>query len=144
MALNRSQAALAVAPRSGRHLVNVGLLATDTSGNMKEPLDDAFMALGVAYADLPAASVEETDLPKFLAVVEVAILNRALIEASGFADVAATEFGVSKKRNQIVQNLERALDKAERAAAPYGVVGITQFMTSGIYRIDGIEPEATA
>lgn len=142
MALTRAQAATAVANRSGRALVNVGLATTDTAGALKEPLDDTFLALGVPYANLATATVQDDDLGKFLAVAAVFVLRRALDEASGFADVAATGLGVSKRKSQIVQNLTMLLARAEAAAEAYGVTGMVGTMTSGVYIVDIIEPEA--
>ena len=143
-ALSRATLTTALANRSGRALVGVGLLATDTAGNMKEPLDDTFLALGTAYSGLATATYDDSALPKFLAVGAVYVLRRALEEAVGFADVSATELGASKKKSQIVANLETQLARAESAAVPYGVTGLNPVMGSGVYSIDIIEPEDVA
>jgi hypothetical protein len=141
MALNRDEAAGELANRSGRALTAVGLLTSDTTGNLKEPLDDTFRALGVAYGDLIDADVEEGDLDQFLAVGTVYVLRHALAASSGFANVAATALGTSKQKQQIVQNLEKRLLEAEAHAAQYGVSVLTPVMGSGVYRIDILEPE---
>jgi hypothetical protein len=141
MALNRDEAAGELANRSGRALTAVGLLTSDTTGNLKEPLDDTFRAFGVAYGDLPDAELDEGDLDRFLAVGAVYVLRRALSEAIGFADVAATALGTSKRKSQIVQNLEKRLAEAESHAAQYGVDILNPVMGSGVYRIDILEPE---
>ena len=142
MALTRSQAATAVGARSGRALVQVGLTTADTTTNLKEPLDDTFVALGVPYASVASATVEDSDLHFLLAVAEVFVLRRALQEAIGFSDVAATQLGVSKRKSQIVANLKDALARAEQQPAVYRVAGLAPAMTSGYYLIDSIEPEA--
>ena len=141
MSLTRAQAAAELAARTGRALIGVGLTAADTTGNLKEPLDDTFRALGTAHGSVASATVEEADLDQFLSVGAVFVLRRALDEAVGFADVAATTLGVSKRKSQIVKNLEDRLVRAEAKAATYGVTGVTSVMGSGVYRIDLIEPE---
>jgi hypothetical protein len=141
MTLSRAEAASELANRAGRHLVAVGLNSSDTTGNLKEPLDDTFRALGVAYGDLIDADVEEGELDQFLAVGTVYVLRQALGASSGFANVAATALGTSKQKQQIVQNLEKRLLEAEAHAAQYGVSVLTPVMGSGVYRIDILEPE---
>jgi hypothetical protein len=141
MTLNREEAASELANRAGRHLIAVGLTADDTTSNLKEPLDDTFRALGVAYGDLADAEVEEGNLDQFLAVGSVYVLRHALAASSGFANVAATALGTSKQKQQIVQILEKRLAEAEAYAAQYGVSVLNPVMGSGVYRIDILEPE---
>jgi hypothetical protein len=141
MTLNRQEAADELANRAGRHLLAVGLTADDTTGNLKEPLDDTFRALGVAYADVADAEVEESELDRFLAVGAVFVLRQALGASSGFADVAATALGTSKRKSQIVKNLMDQLNRAESYAAQYGVAGLTAVMASGVVILDVLEPE---
>jgi hypothetical protein len=141
MALDRTEAATELANRSGRALVAVGRNTTDTTGNLREPLDDTFRALGVAWGDLATATVEEGDLDRFLAIGAVFVIRRALDEAAGFADVAATALGTSKRKSQIVKNLTDQLNRAESYAAQYGVAGLTSVMGSGVVILDVLEPE---
>lgn len=139
--LTRTEAGDELAARAGAHLIAVGLTTADSTGHLKEPLDDTFRALGVAWVDLPDATVDEADLNKFLAVGTVFVLRRALGQASGFADVAATTLGTSKRKSQIVANLEKALERATAHALQYGLTDLVPVMTSGTYRIDLLEPE---
>ena len=141
MALTRAQATAELAARTGRVLVTVGLLATDTTGNLKEPLDDTFRALGTAYANIASATVDTADLDQFLAIGAVYVLRRALDEAMGYADVAATSLGTSKRKSQIVANLRARLADAEAEATVYGTVALASIMGSGVYIVDTIEPE---
>src|SRR4051812_16690069 len=135
MTLSRAQAATELAARAGAHLRAAGLLTTDTTGNLKEPLDDTFRALGVTYSGLAVATVAESDLDQFLAVGTVYVLRAAVAESSKLADVAATTLGTSKRQNQITENLERALVRAESAAMGYGVAGLVPVMTTGCISI---------
>lgn len=142
MAISRATATSELAARTGRVLVTVGLTAADTTGNLKEALDDTFRAMGTAYADLATATVDTDDLDQFLAIGAVYVLRRALDEAVGFADVAATTLGTSKRKSQIVANLRARLADAEAEASVYGVVALSPVMGAGTYYVDVIEPDA--
>ena len=141
MALNRTQLATLLGNRAGRALLAVGLTTADSATNLKEPLDDTLRALGVPYGSEASATLDDGRVAAFLAVGAVYLYRRALDEASGFADIAATGLGVSKSRNQIVKNLRDRLAEAETQAAAYGIAGLTPVMGSGVYTIDALEPE---
>jgi hypothetical protein len=142
--LNRATLATLLGTRAGRNLTAVGLTTTDTTGNLKEPLDDTFRALGTPYSDLASATVDDSNINQFLAVGAVYVLRRALDEASGLADVSASTLGASKSQSQIVKNLRDRLAEAEAAAAQYGVADLMPAMGSGVYTIDALEPEEVA
>jgi hypothetical protein len=142
MAINRATFATEVANTSGDYLLTVGLLTTDTTGNLKEPLDATFRKLGVAKGSEGTATVEESAWDKALAVAEVFVIERALKRASGRPDVGATGLGVTKDQSQMAPGLREALREAVRRAAQYGVSGIVPVMSSGSYTIDVLEPTA--
>jgi hypothetical protein len=144
MTLNRSQLATLLGTRAGRNLTAVGLTTADSTANLKEPLDDTLRALGVPYGSEASATLDESNVARFLAVGAVYVLRRALDEASGFADVAATQLGASKHKSQIVKNLRDRLADAEAHAAQYGIADMVPVMGAGVYRIDAIEPEEVA
>lgn len=121
-------------------MTGIGLLATDTTANLKEPLDATFRALGTTPGSEASATVEDADVDRFLAVGDVFVLRRALKRARIFADSAATTLGTSKRLQQIYENLRAELAIAEAAAASHGVTAAVTAMTAGIYRIDDIEP----
>ena len=142
--LTRSQLASLLGSRAGGALRGVGLTTADTTGNLKEPLDDTLRTFGVTYGDEIAGTLDSADVTRFVAVGRVFVLRRALDEAMGFADVAATQLGVSKSKSQIVKHLRDALADAESAAAQYGIPDLMPVMGSGVYIIDAIEPENVA
>ena len=144
MALNRVALATLLGTRAGRNMVAVGLTTVDSTTNLKEPLDDTLRALGVPYGSEASATLDEGRVSQFLAVGAVYVLRRALDEASGFADVAATALGTSKSRSQIVKNLRERLADAEAHAAQYVVPDLMPVMGAGVYTIDAIEPEEVA
>jgi len=139
--LNRATLATLLGTRAGANLRAVGLTTADTTGNLKEPLDDTLRALGVPYGSEAGATLSDGQVNQFLAVGAVYVLRRALDEASGLADVAATTLGASKRQSQIVTNLGDRLAEAEMTAAGYGVTDLIPAMGSGVYTIDALEPE---
>jgi len=141
MALTRTQAGNELGARMRGVLTAVGMTTADSTGNLKEPLDDTFRAFGVAFADLSGATIDIAQLDAFLAVGAVFVLRRALAEASGLADVSATTLGASKRQSQVVTNLADRLADAEMRATQYGIADLTPAMGSGVYTIDALEPE---
>jgi hypothetical protein len=53
--MNRAAAVSYLGPRFNKYLTEVGRTAVDSTGNLKEPIDDALLALGYASAELPTA-----------------------------------------------------------------------------------------
>jgi hypothetical protein len=142
--LTRTQLATLLGTRAGVNLRAVGLTTADSTGNLKEPLDDTLRALGIPYGSEASATLDDGQVSAFLAVGAVYVLRRALDEASGFADVAATALGTSKSKNQIVKNLRERLAEAEAHAIGYGIADLVPAMGSGVYTIDALEPEEVA
>ena len=141
MALTRSQAAQELIAHYGDLMLDVGKAATDTTGNLKEPIDRTFRAMGTLYAGLASATLDDTELDTFLTLGGYFVVERALDAASGMADVAATTLGTSKRKSQIVANLRaRREELRERAIAAgyFAVVGAV--MAGGVYGLDTIEP----
>ncbi len=75
--MTRSEAIARVAAVIPAVLTLAGIAATDTAGNMKEPVDAALLAMGVALGDLPAA--ESADAVGFVALAK----HHALLAAEG-------------------------------------------------------------
>ncbi len=144
MALSRATLATELGTRAGGYLRAVGLTTADTTGNLKESLDDTLRAMGTTYTGLATATLADTSLDQFIAVGTVYVLRAAIAEATRLADVAATTLGASKRQSQIVENLERALARAESQAAVYGIAVLSSTMTTGVMTFDLIEPEAVA
>lgn len=141
MALTRAQAAIEIIANYGDAMLAVGKLATDTTGNLKEPIDLAFRAIGVTQGSETSATLAPSDLDRFLVIGGYFVIRRALAAAMGMADVAATTLGVSKRKSQIAENLRKQLDEARRDAVAFGFGGVVGMsMTSGVYLLDTIEP----
>lgn len=142
MSLTRAQAAIEISAQYGDAMLAVGKPATDTSGSLKEPIDLALRAIGVAQGSEVTATIAGADVDRFLVIGGYFVIRRALAAAMGMADVAATTLGVSKRKSQIADNLRKQLDEARRDAVAFGFGGVVGMsMTSGVYLLDTIEPE---
>jgi hypothetical protein len=52
MSMSRAQLAAELWGRLGTQFTEAGITNTDTTGNLKEPVDSTLLALGVSYGDL--------------------------------------------------------------------------------------------
>jgi hypothetical protein len=59
--MNRADAVSFLAPRYAKYLATVARTASDVSGGLKEPIDDAFVALGTVLADVPTAQTLDAE-----------------------------------------------------------------------------------
>ena len=107
--MNRSEVAVAVGSRLVTQLGDAAMSAADTSGNLKEPIDDALRAMGYAEADLAAAEPE--DARGFIAMTRYHAL-RAVWERIGDRFNVSTS-GDSFALNQAFGNVEKLLKAAE-------------------------------
>ena len=122
--MDRAEVAAAVGARLGNTLAGAGLAATDTPGNLREPIDDALRQLGVRAEDLATADVE--DSTGFVALVRHRALLLVLDRLADTFDVSTG--GDSFKLSQQVANAEKALARAEAElrtlfGAPFWPVG---------------------
>ena len=114
---------------------------TDTTGNLKEPVDETFVALGVSYDDLATATVAPADqqaamiLSRYYGLLSVydAALNRVDKQTS----VGAPSVSKSENYSQFVRQLENALFRARENAKPFLPSGATWAfgdLSLGIYQ----------
>lgn len=84
--------------------------AADSTGNLKEPIDDALRAIGYVEADL--ATAEPTNARGFIAMVRYHAL-RVIWERIGDRFNVSTS-GDSFALNQAFGNVEKLLDRASK------------------------------
>lgn len=108
--MNRLEVAAAVGARLVTQLADAGMSAADTTGNLKEPIDDALRAMGVAEPELVAA--ESDDARGFLAMTRYQTL-RVVLERIGDRFNVSTS-GDSFSLNQAFSNVEKLLKQAEQ------------------------------
>ena len=106
--MNRATVAAEVGVRLSAQLADVGLTAADTTGNLKEPIDDALRAMGTAEADLATAAPD--DATGFLAMVRYHTLRRVWELQGDRFNVGLA--GKSFSLQQAFANTERLLNLA--------------------------------
>lgn len=97
------------ARRLGTILTAATIAATDTTGNLKEPIDDALRMLG--YAESELATAEPASSLPFLALVRYTTLRLAWDRRSQSFDLNSE--GTGLRLQQRVATLERMLKDAE-------------------------------
>lgn len=116
--MNRAALAAELWGRLQRPFAEVGITNSDTTGNLKEPLDATFLALGVAYGDVATGTVSSGDELK---AITVAVYYGYAAIVGAFIDkeieVDAPNTRVSKGTQG--DRYERLLANAKAAALPY-------------------------
>lgn len=109
--MNRAAAAAEMGTRLAALLTDAGMSAADQAGQMKEPLDDAFRALGFAEADL--ATADSGDPVGLLAMLRLFTLRAVRDSIAIRFDVGIS--GDSYRLSQTVAALDRLVAQAEAA-----------------------------
>ena len=124
--------------------LEVGKTDDDTSGNLKEPLDSTFVALGTSYGDVGTATVSDEDTAKALVLVRfyglTSIYDAALNRIDEQKSVGAPSVSLSQNKSQFVRQLENALFRAKEQAAPFlpsGAKWIVGELETGTFLYDG-------
>lgn len=142
MALSRATAASTVAAENTELFALLGVGTDDQSGELKEPIDAALRAIGVAEADLATATVADGDVAGFMAYLTWRVLLRLKRAAIGRAKkIAATGVGVSKDYGDVGAEIDRLIADIVGELPGYGL-GAT--MASGAFVLDFVEPEEDA
>lgn len=102
----------------GNVLTLAKLQATDTPGNLQEPINATLRALGIAQADLETAEVPDGAEAKAVAFARYFILDRAVDAVPKKFDVGGSS---AAKLSDQVKNLERQRDQARETAEGYGL-----------------------
>ncbi len=122
MAMSRAELVAEVGARLRRAIALLGLQETDTAGNLREPINDTFRALGVAETALLTATVADGDERRALAFAKYFVLDALVDSAHDQADLTAPG-GAGLKQQQTIQSLERQRDRALVAATLHGLTG---------------------
>lgn len=124
MGMSRADARDYLAGTLTQLLADAGLPPVDAPGGLAEPIDEALLLTGTAYADLAAATVPDAAVVGFRRVLRYTGLKRAQDAVLHRVDIALGDPNVSKKRQQIVANLEKAIATALKDAEQFVVVGV--------------------
>jgi hypothetical protein len=123
MSMSRMELAGYLWGRLQAQFTEVGIVNADSSGNLKEPLDDTFVALGFSFSDAATATVEDADTQKALALVRyyglTTVYDAALNRTDEQKSVGAPSVSLSQNKSQFVRQLENALFRAKENAEPF-------------------------
>lgn len=122
--MTRAEAVAFIGARFATYLTAAQRAATDTTGNLKEVLDDAFRVLGFAAADWPTAETTDAEGDEDLMVQ---LPYRTLEQVC--RDLGATYFDVtvgdSFKLSQVRTACQKDMETAERAVMDrFGTLGV--------------------
>jgi len=139
MTMSRTDALTYLSGTLAQWISDAGLTAADSSGNLKEPIDDALLMTGTAYADLATATVADVDAMGFRKVLKYTGLLRIQDAIGARVDLTLDGPQMSKSRSQAVKSLAGIIEKA-KADADMFIVS-TGNWDSGTIALDYIEPE---
>lgn len=114
--------------------------ATDTTGGLKEPIDEALASLGVAWSELATATVTDADVPATLALLRTTTLRRIL---TGLNDKTKQDLEIGEvklKGSQLVAKVERMLADAQADVARFGITSEPATWAAGGITLDYLEP----
>lgn len=140
MALSRAQLTTALAGKLAQALALAGLAATDSSGALKEPLDETFRALGVGEAGLAAAVAADGAEAKALAFATFFGWDRVVAALVSKMDVKAGGGAAANLTDQ-VKNAERQRDRALAVAIIHGLPDYTRRLTVAPVSASGLGDE---
>lgn len=142
MSMTRADSLAYLAGTLAQWLTDAGLASTDSAGALKEPIDDALLMTGTAYADLEDATVADADIYGYRKVLRYTGLLRIQDAIGSRVDLQLDGPQMSKSRSQAVRQIAGFVDDAKKAADPFIIVA-TGTWESGTITLDFIEPEAT-
>lgn len=119
MGLSRNQLAAELWGVLQRTFAEVGIENSDTSGNLKEPIDATLAVLGVPYADLPTGEVADGSERAAIDVARYYGLQAVYLAATGFVDIQVDAPTIRLSKSQYVANVKEALAACYDTASPY-------------------------
>ncbi len=133
----RSEVAAYLGGLYGPLLAEVGLTASDTTGNLKEVLDDAGRLRGLGEEAL-AGPIAAAEVPPYLAVARWLCLRKIASLLALRADISLSTPAIAKSRSQPYRAVSELLDQARLEAEPYLVR--TGTWTTATLTFDYLEP----
>ncbi len=128
MSMSRAQLAAELWGRLQTQFTVAGITNADTTGNLKEPVDSALMALGIGYGDLPTATVADSDVQRAIAWAVFYGYSAVIPRVADQAKQVSTSVGapsVSKSTNGAAYlNELRLLRDAAKDAAEHMTPGM--------------------
>ncbi len=122
--MNRAAALLYLRGEFGTLLTEAAIPIADTDPGVRGVLDGAFRLLGVAVADLPTATVAESDSEKLETALDYVALRRISRAVAAHVNISKQAAGaaISKSRGAIPGNVAMLLALAEKRLKSYGLI----------------------
>lgn len=131
--MNRADAVSFLGPRYAKYLATVGRTAADSTGNLKEPIDDAFIALGTALADVPTAQTLDAEGDEDLRV-QLSYRLMAQLKRDLATNMDVSSQGDSIRLSQIRAAAENDLKDAAAAVMDrFGTLGTISTSDDGLF-----------
>jgi hypothetical protein len=139
--MTRVDAAAYLAGQFSQLLTEAGIGDDDESGELREPIDDAMLAMGVAFSDLTDDTYELSNPFGFRAVLRLKALERIYDAVANRVDISLDGPTMSKARSQFLKHLKDRIDAARIAATPYMTAEVETFWSTGHITLGSLEPE---
>ncbi|MGI8475525.1 MAG: hypothetical protein ACR2OO_04030 [Thermomicrobiales bacterium] len=105
-------------------LADAGLPAVDAPGGLAEPIDEALLLTGTAYAGLATAVVADAAVIGFRRVLDYTGTKRIYTAVAHLVDITLGDPNVTKKRQQFVTNMKELVAETQVKAEQFIVVGV--------------------
>ena len=138
MSLSRAQLAAELWGRLQRPFAEVGITNSDTTGNLKEPIDATLLALGTAWGDVATGTVATGDELKAITVAAYYGWEAAVTAAANLVDGSVGAPQVQESASQLTANYTKQRDLAKQAAQQY--LPDEGAFVVGVIALDIIEP----
>lgn len=121
--MNRAALAAELWGRLQRPFAEVGITNSDTTGNLKEPIDATLLALGTAWGDVATGTVAAGDELKAITVAVyygyAAMLDAVSTRVTRSLSAASPQVSRTDAFTDLTKTLEAAMARAKAAALPY-------------------------
>jgi len=138
MSLSRAQLAAELWGRLQRPFAEVGITNSDTTGNLKEPIDATLLALGTAWDDVSSGTVESGSEASAIALAVYYGWGAAIVAAANLVDGSVGAPQVQESSSQLIANYTKQQEAAKRAVDAYLPDDGT--FVVGVIALDIIEP----
>jgi hypothetical protein len=137
--LTRAAAATQITAALAELFGALAVVPADVSGGMKEPLDAALRTLGVAEADLAAATVADADVPGYLALATWHALRRLRRAASVVSGASLAAGGTNVRFADLNARIAELIADVEGDLAAAGLLG-NSWQDTAAWPFDFLEP----
>lgn len=135
--MNHYEVAAHIGDRYGAYLAAVGREPTYSTNNLKPPIDDAYLALGYAEADIATLDLTDVDAVNDLkAMAAYTAMAQIVRDLGAKAFDIGTSSGSSFKLNQRRAAAEKDLALAEAAVVARGLSPVPLSEAGGITTLD--------